>query len=77
MFPLLPLSPVMGNSEQYTRVSYYYLLTMYVRIMCSRNRIDPPSISGRGRNQPEKTNYEKPMSLVALEEMTVYREEDM
>jgi hypothetical protein len=50
---------------------------MYVRIMCSRNRIDPPSISGRGRNQPEKTNYEKPMSLVALEEMTVYREEDM
>jgi hypothetical protein len=50
---------------------------MCVRIMCGSNHIALPSITGRGRNQPEKTNYEKPMSLVALEEMTVYREEDM
>jgi hypothetical protein len=50
---------------------------MYVRIMCGSNRIDPPSITGRGRNQPEKINYEKPMILVALEERTVYREGDM
>jgi len=50
---------------------------MYVRIICSSNRIDLPSIIGRGRNQPEKTKYEKPMSLVALEERTAYTEEDM
>jgi hypothetical protein len=49
---------------------------MYVRIMCSSNRIDQPSIIGRGRNQPEKINYEKPIILVALEEMAVYREGD-
>ena len=46
---------------------------MYVRIMCGSNRIDPPSITERGRNQPEKINYKKPMILVAPEEMTVYR----
>jgi len=50
---------------------------MYVRIMCISNRIDSPSIIERGRDQPAKTNYEKPMILVALEEMTVYREGDM
>jgi hypothetical protein len=50
---------------------------MYVRIMCSSNHIDPPSITERGRNSPEKTNYEKPMILVALERMTIYREVDM
>ena len=77
MFPLPTLSPVVSIVSSILRVSYYYLLAMYVRIMCSSNRIDLPSIIGRGRNQPEKTNYEKPMILVALEEMTVYREEDM
>ena len=50
---------------------------MYVRIMCGSNRIDLPSITGRGRNQPEKTNYEKPMILVTLEEVIVNREEDV
>jgi hypothetical protein len=45
--------------------------------MCGSNRIDLPSITERGRNQPEKTNYEKPMILVALEAMTVYREGDL
>jgi hypothetical protein len=59
------------------RVSYYYLLTVYVRIMCSSSRVGPLSSTERGGNQPEKNNYEKPMILVALEEMTVYREEDM
>jgi hypothetical protein len=50
---------------------------MYVRIMCSSNHIDLRFITERDRNQPEKTNYEKPMILVALEERTVYREGDM
>ena len=47
---------------------------MYVRIMCSSNCVDSPSITQVDRNQPKKINYEKPMILVALEDGTVYRE---
>jgi len=71
MFPLPTLSPNDANSEQHIRVSYYYLWTMYVRIMCGSNRIYLPSIAQRDRNHLQITNYEKPMSLVALEERAV------